>query len=144
MRGYIRNDDIVFTGNDAVEYMNICDGVTNNNENRISFQNYMSEHTKTRYDLNTGDVYLDCDFLDLDGLSTIMIDCDIEHIEATDEFTGSIEKNQEIHASFKYEENVEYIENDNFVDYYDEQYCINDSIIEIEAAWGVRNETKYI
>lgn len=71
MGEYIRNDDIVFTGNDAAEYINICDGMINNNENLTAFQKYMSEHTKTRFDLNTGDVYLDCDFLDLEDLNAI-------------------------------------------------------------------------
>ncbi len=70
MGEYKRNDDIVFTGNDAAEYINICDGMINN-ENLKAFQTYMSEHTKARYDLNTGDVYLDCDFLDLEDLNAI-------------------------------------------------------------------------
>lgn len=134
MGRYVRNDDIVFSGNDAVEYMNICDGVYNNDENRIAFQNYMSEHMKTRYDSETGDVYLDCDFVNLDGIDTIMMECDIEPTDSNSEFADSIEKGQTAQISFEYEENVEYIQNDYSDADCEEPYYINSFIIDIEAA----------
>lgn len=134
MASYVRNDDIVFSGNDATEYMNVCDGVYTNNENYIAFQNYMSEHMKIRYDLETGDEYLDCDFINFDGIDTIMMECDIDHIDADVDFKECIEQNQVIQASFLYEEDVEYIESDNSNNDYEEQYFANAFIIEIEAA----------
>lgn len=134
MASYVRNDDIVFSGNDATEYMNVCDGVYTNNENYIAFRNYMSEHMKIRYDLETGDEYLDCDFINFDRIDTIMMECDIDHIDADVDFKECIEQNQVIQASFLYEEDVEYIESDNSNNDYEEQYFANAFIIEIEAA----------
>ena len=61
MRRHVRNDAIVFTGNDAIEYKKVCDGVYRNDENRLAFEKYMAEHTTSRY-------YLDCDFINDDDI----------------------------------------------------------------------------
>lgn len=68
MRRHVRNDAIVFTGNDAIEYRKVCDGVYRNDENRLAFEKYMAEHTTSRYDPATGDEYLDCDFINDDDI----------------------------------------------------------------------------
>lgn len=134
MERYIRNDDIIFSGNDADEYMNICNGVYNNDENRVAFQNYMSEHMKPRYDSQTGDVYLECDFINLDGIDTVMIECEIEHIEVDSEFKEISDNNHVAQSSLKYEGDFEYGGIDQTNAFYDDLFCFNGFIIDIEVA----------
>ena len=135
MGRYVRNDYIVFSGNDAVEYKNVCNGVYNNDENRIAFQNFMSEHMKTRQDPESGAVFLDCDFIDLDGiLDTVLLDCDIDDVDPNSDFVWQAEKDRNAQSTFQCEENIEYVLGDSSDENYTEQYCPFEFCFGIDAA----------
>lgn len=73
MERYVRNDEIVFTGKDAIEYKNVCDGKYRNDERRETFQKYMSEHMQSMQDMQTGATYITCDFIDLGTLLDVRV-----------------------------------------------------------------------
>ena len=63
-----RNNNIVFHGNEADVYMQVCDGIISAEEQKADFIHWMNEHITIEYDSVNGSVIISNDELNLEDI----------------------------------------------------------------------------